>query len=225
MKKVTLRYITLYGVDSDTILATLYRKLEVQKESVQIDIEAKRGTYLGRIGERDLQVKIQTLWPIVALVLIVLLSVGTYWFVSQDTGGNSPLVDTSILPEAGADVANMSEQELMDAMQQAADKEYFQLKMNSVATFPSSDAYGEIQIVNPPNNTNPMAVEIYLKENNEKVYQSGGILPKQYVSKGKLDVTLNKGTYDAIGVIRIYDENTKKEVSTTEVVMQIVVEN
>lgn len=226
MKQTTIRYLTLHRVSKEDVLLKVCKKLNISQEDIQIQLEAKRGVYVGFLDEQEIRVKVTTVWAMILLLLLaVFIGIGTYWYTSLDKTNRGPLVDESLLPDAGTDVVNMTEQELMDLMQQAADKDYFQLKMNTVVTFPSGKDYGEVQIVNPPNNTNPMTVEIYLKGTNEKVYSSGGILPKQYISKGKLQKSLKKGTYEALGVVRIYDENTKKEVSTTEVVMQVVVEN
>lgn len=224
MKKKTIRYLTLRNVSKEDVLVKLCKKMKISREDIQIDIHVKKGTYIGTIGDQQIIVKLTTLWVALLLLLAISVAGGTTWFLSMDKIKRSPLVDSSLLPDTGADVVNMSDKELQDLMQNAADKEYFQLKMNTVATFPSGSDYGEIQILNPPNNTNPIAIEIYLKDTNKRIYSSGGILPKQYIAKGKLEIPLKQGTYEALGVVRIYDETTKKEVSTTEVIMQVVVE-
>ena len=102
----------------------------------------------------------------------------------------------------------MTEEEIQAELNRVIEEGMFNISIASAIVFDPTTGEGEARIENIPANRYHMQVEIYLDENNEKVYSSKLIQPGKYVEKIKLDRQLAPGMYSATAV---FNAITKEE--------------
>jgi hypothetical protein len=154
---------------------------------------------------------------VIAILLILLMILGYFFFKPSPT----EVVSKDLLP-AMKDAQDRSMDEIA---QKVADENYFTLTINPIAVFSNGKEAGSIEIVNSEENVYPISVSVQLKETKVEVYQSGAIYPNQEVRQGKLSVDLDKGEYEAIAIVTIYDPETEEKQGITQAELTIVVEN
>jgi hypothetical protein len=156
---------------------------------------------------------------ILVMIIIILLLLRSCKTQAPNEGGGAVL-----LPDIGGDVQDITtRQDLLSAMQEAADASYFTLKINPEASFSAATGEGSFEIINPPENAYPISVIIRLDDDKTVIYESGGIMPNQYISKALLPNKLSKGVYDATARVSIYDPETKEMQGETEAKIKITV--
>ncbi len=119
----------------------------------------------------------------------------------------------------------MSDEELLEQMQQEADESYFSFKINSQPVFSDGSSAGTLGIENPNYNVYPMVVQITLDSTGEIIYDSGGIMPGQHIAEAKLATTLSKGEYEATATLYAYDPDTLICQGQSQAVLNITIEN
>lgn len=141
-------------------------------------------------------------------LLLMLFCLGGLFFIFQLAYkppklmiGND-LIDNELIKE-------MNGEEMKRFLQEKADKNYFRLSMDTVMRFTDSDSLGKVNIQNSPTNQYSLQVITYLKDEQKKVYDSGLIKPKQYVTEGKLMKSLDKGSYETISTVKYLDSSGK----------------
>lgn len=164
---------------------------------------------------------------ILMLVVMVVFIGGYYlWFANSH---KEELIQPAIIPSDLApdikDAKGIDKKELVKKMQSVVDDGYFNLQMDTELIFNSSNENGKIQIINPEQNKSIIAVDVFLDGEDDLLYESGSIYPRQYVNKGKLLKELPKGEYQAYAKAKIYDLETKKEQTTSIVNLTIQVKN
>ncbi|MCL2332640.1 MAG: hypothetical protein FWC54_04040 [Actinomycetia bacterium] len=166
---------------------------------------------------------------ILALILLALLmhQCGVYKFPWEKRGS---VVAGNLFPGQGKDandghLNNMTPEEIKAQMQRVADASQFSFKINARPTFADGSAKGNLGIENPNYNVYPMTVQIFLDNNNEKVYDSGGLLPNQHIDNAKLLKVLKAGTYKATAVLNAYDPDTRVWQGKAHAELKIIVKN
>jgi hypothetical protein len=122
-----------------------------------------------------------------------------------------PIQEGSYLPEGAADIGpltGMSKREKLKQFQEAVDADYFAFKINARPVFETGDGPGSLRIENPSYNIYPMVVQIFLGDTEEKIYDSGGILPNQHIDSAKLTKVLPPGSYKATAYMNAYNPDT-----------------
>ena len=89
--------------------------------------------------------------------------------------------------------------------QRKVDDATVRIQLAARPRFDDGDAEGELMIINAPENTCILRVEIRLKDTNQLVYDSGMLPPNTYIEQDKLAVRLDKGEYPAIATVYTYD--------------------
>lgn len=103
----------------------------------------------------------------------------------------------------------MSEEELLKYLQDKADKNNFHIQVDTSMEFENAKTSGSVVIKNSPKNQYSLRVVTYLDEDKKKVYDSGLIAPKEYVTEGKLLTPVSKGTYKTTSKVMYYDSKHK----------------
>lgn len=103
----------------------------------------------------------------------------------------------------------MSEADLMKYLQDKADKNNVHIQVDTSMEFDKGNKLGSIVIKNSPKNQYSLRVVTYIDEGNKKVYDSGLIAPKEYVTEGKLLTNISKGSYKTTSKVMYYDSNNK----------------
>lgn len=163
---------------------------------------------------------------VILLILLVALigGGGYYYYLTHQIAPNVVAGETA--GEPGGFVKDMSEKEFEELLQAKADKSEIRLKMNSDMVFESSSEVGKVSILNPASNQYAIRVQTSIDGENEIVYDSGLIKPKQYVSQGKLITTLKKGVYKTQNLVTYYEnDKAQQKVGETLVVGQLSVNN
>ena len=119
----------------------------------------------------------------------------------------------------------MSEEEIKEQMQRAADESRFSFKINAKPMFEYGDGEGTLRIENPNHNVYPFVVDIYLDGVKEHIFSSGGLLPNQHIDRAKLSKALPKGDHGATARISVYDPKTNELLGKSEVKLHIIVKN
>ncbi len=78
-------------------------------------------------------------------------------------------------------------------------------------------------IQNSPSNKKPVIVELYLKDNDEMIFQSDVIPAGSKLEKAKLDKTLNKGTYPCVAYFNVLNPETREIINRIGVNVQVEV--
>jgi len=174
---------------------------EAQPKDPQPEEEKKRRKIAGRL------VRLALLALLIVSSVIILHEFGLIKYPwEKDTAA---VVAGDLFPGAGgaADghLPDMTQDEIMEQMQRVADASMFSFKINSRPTFAHGSAPGDLRIENPSYNTYPMVVQIFLKGSDTLIFDSGGIMPNQYIDNAKLIKPLSAGTYEATAVFNAYN--------------------
>lgn len=120
----------------------------------------------------------------------------------------------------------MTQDEILNAMQERADASRISIQINSRPYFEDGSSEGSLYIVNPVKNAFHMTVEIRLDDTDEVIYQSGLLAPNQFIDNDKLTKVLKKGEHNATAYLHAYDsEETDKRVNTATASLVITVKN
>lgn len=175
-------------------------------------------------GQHNKEVKTVTKkrirWAILLLTLLLLLG----GFILYRTLYKSPELVMTETVEDGQYVKDMNGDSIKKYLQEKADKNYIHLQISPTMIFKKSTEVGHVAIKNSPKNKYSVRVTTFIKGETEKIYDSGLIAPKQYVSEGRLLKKLKSGVYDTESRVKYYDES-KKVVGQSNVVGQLSVEN
>ncbi|MBO0461414.1 MULTISPECIES: hypothetical protein [Enterococcus] len=162
---------------------------------------------------------------IIILVLLLLLIVG--WLAYQHFFPEKPepvtLVSGEFLPD-GKDAQRISEDELAELAQTAADRSKFNLMISPEATFNHRTLQGELMIKNPLENGHPINVEIRKKSNDELVYTSGAIQPGYEIKEVTLEQSLEKGEHPSVAMFSLYDPDTNQKKGQVAAGVTLVIE-
>ena len=165
------------------------------------------------------------IWLILAAaiaILVILLAV-------RPAGAPARVVSGDLLPGTGTaqegHLPDMTDEQVRKQMQKTADESQFSFKINAQPVFEDGAGEGTLRIENPGHNTYPFAVEIYLAGSNEKIYESGAVMPDQHIAKGKLEKVLPQGTHEAVAYINAYDPDTNEYQGRSAVNLSIVIKN
>lgn len=108
------------------------------------------------------------------------------------------------------ELPGMSEEDILNMLNEKVDEGSFQININSELNFESGTAKGDVRILNSPNNHYLLVVEIYLKENGKRIYKTGAIEPGYYIEQDTLDVELEKGDYPVSIHFKNYDVKSEQ---------------
>lgn len=97
--------------------------------------------------------------------------------------------------------------QIMDDMGNQVQEGYFETYMNTDWTFPDGTSETTDAILgNSPNNKKPIRCEILLADTEEVIYSTDVLPVGAELPPFKLDVDLDAGTYDAICMVYLLDE-------------------
>jgi len=97
--------------------------------------------------------------------------------------------------------------------------------LNRYPVFKNGKAKGDFAIANPCYSGLPVVIQIFLKDTNEIVYDSGGLKPNQYIYEDNLLKRLKAGTYEATAFINAYDPETNVWCAKAQESLIITVQN
>ena len=97
--------------------------------------------------------------------------------------------------------------QISEEMDEQVQEGYFETYMNTEWTFPDGNSESTNAILgNSPNNKKPIRCEILLADTGEVIYSTGVLPVGAELPPFKLDVDLNAGTYDAVCMVYLMDE-------------------
>lgn len=156
------------------------------------------------------------------LLLVGIVGAGSYLYLNRSV----PNVVANDGEKESSFVKNMTDEEFKEYLQEKADKSQFHLKLDTNMVFDSAKEVGTVNILNPANNQYAIRVKTHLKDQDQIIYDSGLIKPKQYVESGELTTNLERGTYQTQSTVTYYElDDAAKKVGETEVVGQLSVNN
>lgn len=97
--------------------------------------------------------------------------------------------------------------QISEEMDDQVQEGYFETYMNTEWTFPDGNSESTNAILgNSPNNKKPIRCEILLADTEEVIYSTGVLPVGAELPPFKLDVDLDAGTYDAVCMVYLLDE-------------------
>lgn len=101
----------------------------------------------------------------------------------------------------------------------------YEVVMNSEWRFPDGDSPSDNAYVkNVPENTNDVYFDVQLTDTGETIYESPVIPRGEYLRQIKLDKPLEQGTYDAVLIYHLIDEN-QRTLRTLRMAITIIVDS
>lgn len=119
----------------------------------------------------------------------------------------------------------MSDEEILEQLQKAADESMFSFRINGRPEFENGESEGALLIENPSSNKYYMRVTIKLDETGEVIYKTDYITPGKGIDLDKLEAVLPKGEYPATAEITAYDPDKKEDIGQTMAGLTIVIES
>ena len=122
-------------------------------------------------------------------------------------------------------IPGMSEEDIEARLNQKVAEGMLNVACNPNPVFPDGKSEGNLRIENIPGNKYAVTVTVIRDDNGQTVYTSGLIDPGYFVEKVTLDVPLAKGEYPALARFTAFDPETKEEVGSAGVRVNIIVQN
>lgn len=181
------------------------------------DMITKQGKQLEELEKKSKLLKVAMVG---AYILIAVLFVLFLLFRCQC------LMNGSDLEKGSIDfVQPKSDRNLQEEVNKAVEAGMFNVFMNTDIVFENGDEKGNLLIQNVETNPNPVFVEIYLKDSNELIYKSDEIPVGYKIEEGKLNVSLDKGTYDCVAYFNVIDEASKEVVNRIGLNVKLTIKN
>ncbi len=119
--------------------------------------------------------------------------------------------------------------QIMEEMEHEVEEGYFETYMNREWTFPDGTSETTDAVLgNSPNNRKPIRCEVLLADTNEVIFSTDVLPVGTEVPPFKLDVDLDAGTYNAVCMVYLLDEEedgTYTDYSNAGFNLTITVEN
>ena len=149
------------------------------------------------------------------VVILILLIIAAALFIFKScSGGETPaptpsgngIVYDDNAVEGGWDEADVDK--IVEGLNEKVEEGMINISMNTSPNFANGTSTGNLMIVNESVNNYPQVVEIIRNDTNEKIYTSGAIAVGSKIENAKLDVNLDKGTYDCTAMFYNVDPET-----------------
>lgn len=147
-------------------------------------------------------------------LLLVVCLIGAIYFYQTSWKDRDNRIARSPVAEEGY-LPGMSEEELREEMNRRVDDSELAVSINSTISFPSGKEKGYIRIENSESNHYLLVVEMYRKDNGDRIYFSGAMEPGYYVEQDKLEKNLSKGVYEVEVHFKAYNLKTENYVGET----------
>ena len=154
----------------------------------------------------------KTIGIVILVLVIIAAALVIFKSCSGDTeveptpsGGTGIVYDDNAAP-GGWDEADVDK--IVERLNEKVEKGMINISMNTSPNFANGTSTGNLMIVNESVNNYPQVVEITRNDTDEKIYTSGAIAVGSKVENAKLDVDLDKGTYDCTAMFYNVDLET-----------------
>lgn len=171
--------------------------------------DAAKRAVAARAERMRAQKKRRRRFAAVGILVLVLVAAGVVAFAMMQPHEAAEQGESFFDDSAQSGQApNKTPAELQAELNRVVEEGMFNISIASVIEFATPDASGKAYIENVPSNPYDMTVEITLSDSGEKVYQSKGIAPGNYIEDIVLDVPLEPGVHEAVATFAAYDRDT-----------------
>lgn len=144
-----------------------------------------------RKGEEELKKKKKKIIIIIGILLLIIAAIVIFLIMKR--------------PKRVMNEANYKK--ISEEMEAQVQDGYFETYMNTEWTFPDGASESSNAILgNSPNNKKPIRCEILLADTEEVIYSTDVLPVGAELPPFKLDVDLDAGTYDAVCMVYLLDE-------------------
>lgn len=151
----------------------------------------KRKKSTRKKGEEQKNSKKKKIIIIVCILLVIIAAVAVFLWLRRPK---------NVLTEENY-------KQIMEDMDNQVQEGYFETYMNTDWTFPDGASETTDAILgNSPNNKKPIRCEVMLADTEEVIYSTGVLPVGAELPPFKLDVDLDAGTYDAVCMVYLLDE-------------------
>lgn len=161
------------------------------------------------------------------LVITVLLAIAVALFLFRSCGGEytaDPALGIIYDPnaiEGGWDEADTDK--IVDSLNEKVEQGMINISMNTSPIFSNGTSAGNLMIVNEGINNYPQVIEIVRNDTGETVYTSGAIPIGSKIESAKLDVDLDKGTYNCTAMFYNADPDSGEHLGCAGAIITITV--
>lgn len=149
------------------------------------------------------------------VVVVAAAAAAAFFFLNRKSAGNV--------------ITEENYQQIMDDMENEVKEGYFETYMNTEWTFPDGTSETTNAVLgNSPNNKKPIRCEVQLADTEEVIFSTGVIPVGAELPPFKLDKELDAGTYEAVCVVYLLNEEedgTYTDYSNAGFNVTITVEN
>lgn len=142
---------------------------------------------------------------IIAAALLIFKSCSGEPLAADPTPNGGIVYDDNAV-QGGWDEADVDK--IVEGLNEKVEEGMINISMNTSPNFANGTSTGNLMIVNESVNNYPQVVEIVRNDTNEKIYTSGAIAVGSKIENAKLDVDLEKGTYDCTAMFYNVDPET-----------------
>lgn len=151
----------------------------------------KRKKSTRKKGEEQKKSKKKKIIIIICILLVIIAAVAVFLWLRRPK---------NVLTEENY-------KQIMEDMDNQVQEGYFETYMNTDWTFPDGTSETTDAILgNSPNNKKPIRCEVMLADTEEIIYTTGVLPVGAELPPFKLDVDLDAGTYDAVCMVYLLDE-------------------
>ena len=159
---------------------------------------------------------------IIACILLLLIFLCCITLLTKK-GTDNPV--NVFQPDPNAKIGALFNGDRDKMNQEANDRGLVTFVINSTPYFESGSSTGNINIENPPENTNRLTCEIKLDETNESLYKSGYLDPGQYIDNVDLKRTLPDGIYETTAYFNAFEIETNKYIGNVAAEVTLYIGN
>lgn len=158
--------------------------------------------------------KFKSTYKAAGVVILILLIIASALLVFKscsdapdvpDTPSGGIVYDPDAI-EGGWDATDTDK--IVDALNKKVEEGMINISMNTSPMFKTGTSVGNLMIVNESINNYPQVVQLVRNDTGETIYTSGAIAVGSKIENAKLDVDLEKGTYDCTAMFYNVDPDT-----------------
>ncbi|BDF59115.1 hypothetical protein CE91St36_19320 [Christensenellaceae bacterium] len=166
---------------------------------------------------------------IVVIILLIVIVAGLVgYIVVYKPQSDAAEQKQELIAEKNAElgiIPGMEEEDVEKRLNEIVAEGMLNVGINPNPVYDNGEAEGNLRIENIPGNRYAVTVTITREDNGEEIYKSGLIDPGYFMEYVKLDKALPAGQYPCKAIFTAYDPESKTEVGTAGVRINIWVKS
>ncbi|WP_302760333.1 hypothetical protein [Christensenella hongkongensis] len=165
---------------------------------------------------------------VIIILLIAIVAALMVYILVFKPQNNAAEQQQALVAEKNAElgiIPGMDEEDVEARLNAIVAEGMLNVGINPNPVYESGDTEGNMRIENIPANRYAVTVTVTREDNGEEIYKSGLIDPGYFMEYVKLDKNLPAGQYPCKATFTAYDQDSKNEIGTAGVRINILVKN